>query len=416
MSHSKQPRSQGKRKDGKNRPRGGVRGGAESSIGDPFALSEERLVSLDLEGGLNQRRDYSEACRELSLLLRLCYSLSPKHVQSHLYFLAQQAIANLPCMDGALHRSAARQLIQACQAALPRQRKQAVTAEYKRLCVMLARAEKKSESAVEEEEEEEEEEGDEQQQQEANDFNGSSKQASAVCFHWREIAAAAEPDWVTHLAACLGSMPAAEARESRDGKGRAGGEVQEGQTPLWQEFVSQCARATPLSSLQSNRVLCRECSMVAWTPNAAPTPSPHATTPSSPSVAPSLATATLSSAQFFRGKNKGRGGIVTPGNISAGTGVGVGVGASGKEKELEPVAGAAWLVVLLLELEGRVKWVVRPWTGMIMQQHVWKLAGTAKVVASLSDEFEGEESSDEDGVGVGRTGYRSNASTVSRFW
>ncbi|CAI5963804.1 unnamed protein product [Closterium sp. NIES-65] len=366
MSHSKQPRSQGKRKDGKNRPRGGVRGGAESSIGDPFALSEERLVSLDLEGGLNQRRDYSEACRELSLLLRLCYSLSPKHVQSHLYFLAQQAIANLPCMDGALHRSAARQLIQACQAALPRQRKQAVTAEYKRLCVMLARAEKKSESAVEEEEEEEEEEGDEQQQQEANDFNGSSKQgfqplnfekcssmlplvptsqtcsitstppslpplpsdilhllfshldplslarASAVCFHWREIAAAAEPDWVTHLAACLGSMPAAEARESRDGKGRAGGEVQEGQTPLWQEFVSQCARATPLSSLQSNRVV-----------------------------------ASLSD-EF-----------------------------EGEESSDEDGEG---------------------------------------VVASLSDEFEGEESSDEDGVGVGRTGYRSNASTVSRFW
>ncbi|CAI5522093.1 unnamed protein product [Closterium sp. Naga37s-1] len=375
MSHSKQPRSQGKRKDGKNRPRGG----AESSIGDPFALSEERLVSLDLESGFNQRRDYSEACRELSLLLRLCYSLAPKPVQSHLYSLAQQAIANLPCMDGALHRSAARQLIQACQAALPRQRKQAVTAEYKRLCVMLARAEKKSESAVEEESEEEEG-GEEQQQQEANDSTGSSTKqgfqplnfersssmppciptsqacsltsyppslpplrsdilhllfshldpfslarASAVCSHWRDIAAA-----------CLVSVPAADARESRSGKGRSGGEVQERQRPLWREFVSRCAQGSSLSSLQSNRVL-----------------------------------------------------VLLE-----------------RKKELEPVAGAAWLVVLLLELEGRVK----------MQQHVWKLAGTAKVVASLSDEFEGEESSDEDGAGVGRTGYHSNASTVSRFW
>ncbi|CAI5513240.1 unnamed protein product [Closterium sp. Naga37s-1] len=194
MSHSKQPRSQGKRKDGKNRPRGGARGGAESSMGDPFALSEERLASLDLEGGLNQR------------------------------------------VDGALHRSAARQLIQACQAALPRQRKQA---------------------------------------------------------------------------AC---------------------------------------------SLQSNRVLCIECSMVAWTPNSAPTPPPHTTYPPPRSDAPSLSTATLSSTQFSRNKTKGRGG---------GTGT-----------------GASWvasvpLVVLLPQLAGRVKQAVRPWRGVMQQTDVSCQAGVA---------------------------------------
>ncbi|CAI7754546.1 unnamed protein product [Closterium sp. NIES-54] len=516
MSHSKQPRSQGKRKDGKNRPRGGARGGAESSMGDPFALSEERLASLDLEGGLNQRRDFSEACRELSLLLRLCYSHSPKPVQSHLYSLAQQAIANLPCVDGALHRSAAHQLIQACQAALPRQRKQAVTSEYKRLCVMLARAGKKSESAVEEEEEEnDEEENDEEENQETYGSNGSTKQgfqplnfercssmvpllptsqtcsisstppslpplpsdilhllfshldplslarASAVCFHWREIAAAAEPDWVTHLAACLGSVPAAEARESRGGKGQCGGEVQERKTPLWQDIVSWSAQGSSLSSLQSNRVLCKECSMVAWTPNSAPTPPPHTTYPPPRSDAPSLSASTLSSTQFSRNKTKGRGGIVTPGSISAGTGVGA--GASGRGTG----TGASWVASVpggssaaagrackagCEAVEGRdatdrcelpsrggssgngsgsvsgggisaaarffgrtcrVKSATR--RGYRMQQHAWKLAGTAKVVASLSDEFEGEESSDEDG-GVGRTGYHSNTSTVSRFW
>ncbi|CAI5482271.1 unnamed protein product [Closterium sp. Yama58-4] len=411
MSQSKQPRSQGRKKEGKNKPRGGARGGAESSTRDPFALSEERLASLDLESGLNQRRDYSEACRELSLLLRLCYTLSPKPVQSHLYSLAQQAIANLPCMDGTLHRSAARQLIQA---------------------------------------------------------------SSAVCSHWRDIAAAAEPDWVTHLAACLGSVPAAEARESRGGKGRFGGEVQERQTLLWQDLVSRCAQGSTLSSLQSNRVLCKECSMVAWTPNSAPTPPPHATTPSTPSDALSLATATLPSAQFFRGKNKGRVGIVTLGNNS--TGMGVGAVASGRgtgtgashvasvpggssaaagracKAGCEAVEGCEPADTCELPSRGgssgkgsgsggsgcsssagsggssggssaerffgrtcRVRSTTR--RGYRMQQHVWKLAETAKVIAALSDEFEGEESSDEDGEGGGRAGYqRSGGSSVSRFW
>ncbi|GJP56120.1 hypothetical protein CLOM_g15174 [Closterium sp. NIES-68] len=507
MSHFTPKRNQGKRGEQNNKARGG-RGGAESPIGDPFALSKERLASLDLEGGLNQRRDYSESCHELALLLRLCYSLSPKPVQAHLFALVQQAITNLPCMDGALHRSAARQLMQACQAALPRHRKQAVTSEYKRLCVMLARAEKKTSNAEEDSQTDSPlaTTGEALSSLSLNEFSSdeysleasprlfpasfgtvppsipplpplpsdivhllffhletpSLARASAVCSLWRDIAASAEPAWCAHLAACFGSVPDAEARESNDGKGRSGEEGRGRQESLWKELISHCKTAVPLSSIQSSRVLCRECSTVAWIPNSAPTPPSHLPAASSslgrPSAPPLISAAVGPSSHFSRGKNKGRagnmfegrkanglldsslaGGAVagtsklyhvgrdavgqrslgssssSGGSVSGGGGGGSSIsygssgngsgsgssssscGSSGNGSGSGSSSGAA----RFFGRTCRVKSTTR--RGYRLQQHVWRLAGTSMVVASLSDDFEGgeEDSSDDDDMKCG---------------
>ncbi|CAI5458695.1 unnamed protein product [Closterium sp. Yama58-4] len=391
MSHSKQPRNQGKRKDGKNRPRGGARGGAESSIGDPFALSEERLSLLDLEGGLNQRA-------VAPLLPR-----SASHCQPPLHGRRSAQVCSAPAHPGVSGGAAT------MVALLPTSQTCSITSTLPLLPPLPPLPSDILHLLF------------------SHLDPLSLARASAVCSHWRDIAAAAEPDWVTHLAACLGSVPAAEAQESRGGKGRFGGEVQERQTPLWQELVSRCAQGSTLSSLQSNRVLCKECSMVAWTPNSAPTPPPQATTPSTPLDAPSLATATLSFSQFSRGKNKGRGGIATLGNNS--TGMGVGAVASGRgtgtgASRVASVPGGSSAAAGRAckagceAVDGRDAVDGTTRRGYHLQQHAWKLAGTIKVVASLSDEFEGEESSDEDGEGGGRAGYHhhSNGSSMSRFW
>ncbi|GJP56121.1 hypothetical protein CLOM_g15174 [Closterium sp. NIES-68] len=472
MSHFTPKRNQGKRGEQNNKARGG-RGGAESPIGDPFALSKERLASLDLEGGLNQRRDYSESCHELALLLRLCYSLSPKPVQAHLFALVQQAITNLPCMDGALHRSAARQLMQACQAALPRHRKQAVTSEYKRLCVMLARAEKKTSNAEEDSQTDSPlaTTGEALSSLSLNEFSSdeysleasprlfpasfgtvppsipplpplpsdivhllffhletpSLARASAVCSLWRDIAASAEPAWCAHLAACFGSVPDAEARESNDGKGRSGEEGRGRQESLWKELISHCKTAAS-SSLGR------------------------------PSAPPLISAAVGPSSHFSRGKNKGRagnmfegrkanglldsslaGGAVagtsklyhvgrdavgqrslgssssSGGSVSGGGGGGSSIsygssgngsgsgssssscGSSGNGSGSGSSSGAA----RFFGRTCRVKSTTR--RGYRLQQHVWRLAGTSMVVASLSDDFEGgeEDSSDDDDMKCG---------------
>ncbi|XP_072994783.1 F-box protein At5g52880 [Typha latifolia] len=91
----------------------------------------ERYEELGLENALSRAWDYSTACGELGLILRLAYAKLPKSLQSLVFRHTLFAFRILPEVQTGHGVASANILLQAAEAALPKQRKAQAVSEFK---------------------------------------------------------------------------------------------------------------------------------------------------------------------------------------------------------------------------------------------------------------------------------------------
>ncbi|CAM6122349.1 unnamed protein product [Calypogeia fissa] len=106
---------------------------------------EHLYAQLHINAALSRRCDYSQACKELSGILRKVYVRAPKAVQFTIYNDVLSAFRLLPEMDTFQQLSAAEVLLQAVEATLPKKRRIAAASEYKQAAVAQNRKAKHQE-------------------------------------------------------------------------------------------------------------------------------------------------------------------------------------------------------------------------------------------------------------------------------
>ncbi|KAI4378158.1 hypothetical protein MLD38_015680 [Melastoma candidum] len=93
---------------------------------------EERYRRLGIRESLAVEHRYPTACRDLSFILRGAYDRLPKHLKSLVFHDTSAAFRLLPEMKAQSAVSAATLLVQAAEAALPKQKKNLAVSEFKR--------------------------------------------------------------------------------------------------------------------------------------------------------------------------------------------------------------------------------------------------------------------------------------------
>ncbi|KAK1419421.1 hypothetical protein QVD17_28588 [Tagetes erecta] len=101
-----------------------------------------RYQKLGLHESLSVSCNYSSACKELALIIKLSYSKSPKLLQSILFQDVLTAFRSLPRMQTQSAISAANTLLQCVEAALPKQKKTLAVTEFKHAMVAHKRCSK----------------------------------------------------------------------------------------------------------------------------------------------------------------------------------------------------------------------------------------------------------------------------------
>lgn len=107
----------------------------------PFEMASalERYEKLGLRESLSRIYDYPSACKELSFLLRQTYKKLPKNLQAIMFQDTLAAFRLLPHCVSITHTnrgvSAANELLQAAEAALPKQKRALAVAEFKHAVV-----------------------------------------------------------------------------------------------------------------------------------------------------------------------------------------------------------------------------------------------------------------------------------------
>ncbi|XP_077212443.1 F-box family protein [Tasmannia lanceolata] len=95
----------------------------------------ERYEKLGLRESLSRTYDYASACNELSYLLRGAYNKVPKNLQAIMFQDTLSAFRLLPEVPTSRGISAANLLLQAAEAALPKQRRALAVTEFKHAIV-----------------------------------------------------------------------------------------------------------------------------------------------------------------------------------------------------------------------------------------------------------------------------------------
>ncbi|KAI3815795.1 hypothetical protein L1987_15477 [Smallanthus sonchifolius] len=101
-----------------------------------------RYHKLGLQESLSRSCNYSSACRELALILKLSYSKFPKVLQSIVFQDVLTAFRLLPRMQTQSAISAANTLLQGVESALPKQKKTLAVTEFKHAMVAHKRGSK----------------------------------------------------------------------------------------------------------------------------------------------------------------------------------------------------------------------------------------------------------------------------------
>ncbi|XP_020581893.1 F-box protein At5g52880 isoform X2 [Phalaenopsis equestris] len=99
----------------------------------------EKYAQLGLADALSRPYDYSSSCQELALILRRAYSKLPKNVQSLIFRDTLSAFRLLPNVEPSIGIPAANLLVQAAEAALPKQKKTLASSEFKHVMVAQRR-------------------------------------------------------------------------------------------------------------------------------------------------------------------------------------------------------------------------------------------------------------------------------------
>ncbi|KAL0920865.1 hypothetical protein M5K25_007880 [Dendrobium thyrsiflorum] len=99
----------------------------------------EKYEQLGLADALSRPYDYSPACQELALILRRAYAKLPKNVQSLVFRDTLSAFRLLPHVEPSIGIPAANLLVQATEAALPKQKKTQASSEFKHVVVAQRR-------------------------------------------------------------------------------------------------------------------------------------------------------------------------------------------------------------------------------------------------------------------------------------
>ncbi|XP_076948068.1 F-box protein At5g52880-like [Bidens hawaiensis] len=102
----------------------------------------DRYIKLGLQQSLSRTSNYSSACRELALILKLSYSKFPKSLQSLVFQDLITAFRTLPRMQTQSAIAAANTLVQAAESALPKQKKTLAVTEFKQAMVAHKRSSK----------------------------------------------------------------------------------------------------------------------------------------------------------------------------------------------------------------------------------------------------------------------------------
>ncbi|XP_076918139.1 F-box protein At5g52880-like [Bidens hawaiensis] len=102
----------------------------------------DRYLKLGLQQSLGRSCNYSSACRELALILKLSYSKLPKSLQSLVFQDLLTAFRLLPRMQTQSAIAAANTLVQAAESALPKQKKTLAVTEFKQAMVAHKRCSK----------------------------------------------------------------------------------------------------------------------------------------------------------------------------------------------------------------------------------------------------------------------------------
>ncbi|XP_042389442.1 F-box protein At5g52880-like isoform X4 [Zingiber officinale] len=110
----------------------------------------KRYEELGLAEALSRRHDYSAACHELALILRLAYAHLPKNLQSVVFQDTLSAFRLLPEVQTGYGISSANVLLQAAEAALPKQKKAIAVSEFKHAAVAYKRRSKSQQDEGEE--------------------------------------------------------------------------------------------------------------------------------------------------------------------------------------------------------------------------------------------------------------------------
>ncbi|KAK9059641.1 hypothetical protein SSX86_020345 [Deinandra increscens subsp. villosa] len=105
-----------------------------------------RYQKLGLQESLSRSCNYSSACRELALILKLSYSKFPKVLQSIVFHDVLTAFRLLPRMQTQSAISAANTLLQGVESALPKQKKTLAVTEFKHAVVAHKRCSKARQS------------------------------------------------------------------------------------------------------------------------------------------------------------------------------------------------------------------------------------------------------------------------------
>ncbi|MCL7045731.1 hypothetical protein MKW94_005899, partial [Papaver nudicaule] len=95
----------------------------------------ERYQKLRLRESLSRVYDYPSVCNELSFILRGVYAKVPKNLQSIIFEDTLSAIRLLPQVHTCRGKLAANLLIQAAEAALPKQKRILAVGEFKHAIV-----------------------------------------------------------------------------------------------------------------------------------------------------------------------------------------------------------------------------------------------------------------------------------------
>ncbi|XP_074575789.1 F-box protein At5g52880 [Curcuma longa] len=102
----------------------------------------KRYEELGLAEAISRPHDYSAACHELALILRLAYAHLPKNLQSVVFQDTLSAFRFLPEVQTGYGISSANALLQAAEAALPKQKKALAVSEFKHAAVAYKRRSK----------------------------------------------------------------------------------------------------------------------------------------------------------------------------------------------------------------------------------------------------------------------------------